>query len=688
MLGGADLLIAAEPAPTVVAEMRDAGFQWESAPIATDALVFLVNANNPVDSLTTEQVQKIYTGEITNWKEVGGEDRPILPFQRNAEAGSQTLMQKLVMGEIPLMEPPKDYTVASMEGLIEAIRSFDGSPGAIGYTVYYYANDMNMAEGLKVVSIDGTVPVADTIRSGCYPFTNPYYAAVAADAPADSPARQVFDWLQGPVGQSLVAHEGYVSILDDPAPVEWDLGETAPIREVYTRLSPEPLTALAPSPDYGPLLPYIGAVLPGEIWDYEQWGLVTRQGKIVVDPVYDSAWRLTCPDKDGTYSQALPIYNLCQTLPVGPDGAYEQRYALCALDGSWITGFDYRFVTAVDQDHLWVVEENGDGVMLDANRKELWRLPLPEGEDIWTYQGGNAGGMWWYNGVGTYSVPGAMGYVTLDGTVLTNIGQFQDIRGFHEGLSATGESSNSWGYINTKGEWVISPVYDEAGKFQNGRAIVERFDGTNQVIDATGKVLWESDYGGIAHKIGDGFSYFFHYEGTEDGNVDRVLACYDENFREIDFGMTGKEVRWADGGWVCQWDDDSLTLYSPLNTVTLPFPGAVSEVRDGRIVVRPRDPGGSEWAAYDMDGRTILPPGVYDYMGFEADQETGQRYFYTSMHSRYDLYGLDGHPLLTTTSYPTITGGLVSVRTDLSYGYQTLDGDWVFRISLMKSMGD
>ena len=217
MWNSTDLLIAAEPAASVLQEKEEAGFEWEMAPIATDALVFLVNEDNPVDDLTIEQVQKIYTGEITNWKEVGGEDRPIMPFQRNAEAGSQTLMQKLVMGELEMMEPEKDYVVASMAGLIEAVRSFDGSPGAIGYTVYYYANDMNMAEGLKVVSIDGAAPDAATIRSGAYPFTNPYYTTIAADEPKDSPARQVFEWLQGPVGQSVIQHEGYVSILDDPA---------------------------------------------------------------------------------------------------------------------------------------------------------------------------------------------------------------------------------------------------------------------------------------------------------------------------------------------------------------------------------------------------------------------------------------------------------------------------------------
>ena len=83
--GNADVVIAAEPAEIVWEEKESQGFDWEMAPFAVDGLVFLVNADNPVDNLTTEQIQKIYTGEITNWSQVGGEDVEIVPFQRNAD---------------------------------------------------------------------------------------------------------------------------------------------------------------------------------------------------------------------------------------------------------------------------------------------------------------------------------------------------------------------------------------------------------------------------------------------------------------------------------------------------------------------------------------------------------------------------------------------------------------------------
>ena len=88
MWNDCDMLIAAEPAESVVQEMAQENFQYEMTPIATDALIFVVNARNPVNSLTTEQLRKIYSGEITNWKEVGGNDEDIIAFQRNADAGS------------------------------------------------------------------------------------------------------------------------------------------------------------------------------------------------------------------------------------------------------------------------------------------------------------------------------------------------------------------------------------------------------------------------------------------------------------------------------------------------------------------------------------------------------------------------------------------------------------------------
>lgn len=212
MWGECDIIIAAEPSTSVVEEMKSNGFKYEMTPIAMDALIFVVNEANPVNNLTTEQIQKIYSGEITNWKDVGGNDEPILAFQRNADAGSQTLMQKLVMGDIPFMEAPSDVVVGSMGELMESVKNYDNSANAIGYSVYYYANDMRMAEGLKIITVDGVDPNAETIAAGEYPHLNPYYSAIPANAQPGSPARVLYEWLQSEDGKYLLSLEGYVPV--------------------------------------------------------------------------------------------------------------------------------------------------------------------------------------------------------------------------------------------------------------------------------------------------------------------------------------------------------------------------------------------------------------------------------------------------------------------------------------------
>ena len=693
MEGSADLLIAAEPADTVVAEVEQSAFEWEMAPIATDALVFLVNEDNPVDSLTIEQVQKIYTGEITNWKELGGEDRAIIPFQRNAEAGSQTLMKKLVMGDLELMEPPTEYIVASMAGLIEAVRSFDGSPGAIGYTVYYYANDMNMADGLKVVAIDGAKPDAATIRSGDYPFTNPYYAVMDEAEPAGSPARQIYEWLQGPVGQSLIQHEGYVPILEEPAVVEWDLGETTPVTEVYTRLSEEPLTELVPSNDYGPLLSYVGEVIPGELWDFEKYGLVTREGMIVTDLVYDSVAWLSY--YDGTASIGVDILRLTRTIDA--PGGKEARSALAAADGSWVTGFDWLWVEAVSPDRIWTVEPNGDGVMLDAGLNELWRLPLPEDLDTWVYQGGQEGSMWWINGVGTFYTGKHPSAVDLDGKLLpTEESGIGSIGGFFGDLSTATPTGvwNRWGYINKAGEWVIEPVYSQCGDFRNGKAIVTTEDGSSRIIDTEGNVLLEAD-GKFQLRSSSQGDWYINYAEVFTGETAQYFigGVYDQDLKPLEWDWVGETLFWGGDSYMWRASENGVEVGNPYETAVFPVPSdAELSVEDDDIFIFLHDDREAEdrhWSVWDIRGNCLFPESEWNCLSLVKDSVTGERYLYAQDEERNALYDLNGRYLTDCgTVWPQISDGLLSIRTGMSYGYKSLDGEWLFRISLMKSQDD
>ena len=115
-----------------------------------------------------------------------------------------------------MMEAPADSIIDTMGGLMEAVKSYDNSAGAIGYSVYYYAEEMKAAQGLKLLKLEGVEPNPDTIRSEEYPIVNPKYVVISAKAAEDSPTRKLYDWLLSGEGQALIAAEGYVSILDIP----------------------------------------------------------------------------------------------------------------------------------------------------------------------------------------------------------------------------------------------------------------------------------------------------------------------------------------------------------------------------------------------------------------------------------------------------------------------------------------
>ena len=112
------------------------------------------------------------------------------------------------------MEAHTDYMVNSMGGLMEAVRGYENSTGAIGYSVFYYASDMNMADGLKILQVEGVAPSASAIRSGAYTLRNPYYVVMAADTPEESMTAILYDWILSEDGQRLVSRMGYASVLE------------------------------------------------------------------------------------------------------------------------------------------------------------------------------------------------------------------------------------------------------------------------------------------------------------------------------------------------------------------------------------------------------------------------------------------------------------------------------------------
>lgn len=210
--GNADIILVTEPSEDELALAQARNIELEVVPVVRDAFVFVLNTRNPVNSLTLKEIQEIYQGKITNWKDVGGEDKEIIPYQRPRNSGSQTLMESLVMQGLELQEPPTDHVPASMGMLVERVAGYENSERALGYSVYYYANTMYNQDTMKFLGVNDILPGRDTIAGETYPLTISYYAVLRKAEPADSPARKLLAWLLGDSGQKLAEKSGYVPL--------------------------------------------------------------------------------------------------------------------------------------------------------------------------------------------------------------------------------------------------------------------------------------------------------------------------------------------------------------------------------------------------------------------------------------------------------------------------------------------
>lgn len=213
-----DLIVVTEPSKEELELAKQKGVELEVIPVVKEGFVFYVNSNNKVDYLTKDQIQGIYSGEITNWKEVGGEDMEIKPFQRPTNSGSQTGMLSLVMKDKKLMDPLKENLVSTMAQIINFVSSYENGKNSIGYSYYYYATtmyegiDKEIASNIKLLGIDGVKPNAKTIQNGSYPYTTAYYIVINKADDENSPSRKLANLMLSKRGQQVAKNAGYVPV--------------------------------------------------------------------------------------------------------------------------------------------------------------------------------------------------------------------------------------------------------------------------------------------------------------------------------------------------------------------------------------------------------------------------------------------------------------------------------------------
>ncbi len=522
LAGDADILIVGEPNAKVFQEMEEANFKYRMEVFSNDALIFVVNEDNPVDSLTTDQIRDIYSGKITNWKEVGGNDAEIVPFQRNEGAGSQALILKHIMKDTPMMEPPKGLVASEMGELMTAVKSYDNSANAIGYSVYYYANDMKMAKGLKIIAVDGVQPNPETIRNETYPHRNASYCVIPEDADTSDErvkgARVLYDWLLSEDGQRLVSSMGYVSVMDVSSFGDKSSAAGHNHQDNFTRLNDAPagtLTEVSPRDDYGLLIPYDGSSLyvsygygpDGDDEDGYSYlagymsGFFDTKGRLITDPVYNSIRVMDYYDVIERNEFSLPFYRAVKyDLPYDsaafnsedvtlPSENIHQQFI--AKDGSFVSP-EFGYISGM-RDHILCksADETNDFVIYDLNA-----------EIVMTYDELNKAN----NGI--------IAKKLNQGEYLSDVSYGDGYYVFY--------FNDGYYYVDENTKKIVLGPYSYAEPFRDGRAFVRNGDFAS-VIDINGKDYIGSGYD-MAELLDNGYAV---------GKNDSVTVLYDNDGKEL-----------------------------------------------------------------------------------------------------------------------------------------------------------
>ena len=190
--GDIDIAFCAKPNDVQVQYGLDKGVELELTPIGREAFVFLVNKNNPVDNLSMQELKDIFTGKITNWKDVGGTWRPINVVQRNEGSGSQTALEKLIGEEVK-----PNY--------------FGPLGGSLGFSFRFYVEELTKHGHIKMLSLNDVYPNRENVQNNTYPIVSNFFA-VTRKGETNPNVQKILDFVLSPLGQDIIDEVGYVSL--------------------------------------------------------------------------------------------------------------------------------------------------------------------------------------------------------------------------------------------------------------------------------------------------------------------------------------------------------------------------------------------------------------------------------------------------------------------------------------------
>jgi hypothetical protein len=459
-----------------------------------------------------------------------------------------------------------------------------------------------------------------------------------------------------------------------------------PPAEKYTRLSEGPLPELKPADNYGTLLPYAGETLYGEGgWSVSSlYGFVTKDAKIVTDPVYTSVWQgyyYNPGTASGTYVPAYHLQKLTDTID-RDDPWNNIRHGACALDGSWITPVDFADVYFFDNVIVCVRDFNtNDADIMDYSGKLLYNTKslscyqqMPQ-KSAYMFQSGYGEGRFALTLSG-----GKSAYVdALTGTV-TEL-KYDECAAFFDGLAAV-KKDGLYGYIDKSLNLVIQPRYTSAEYFNKGKSVVQNADGSYALIDRTGMVLLKNN-GYISRW--DSSTY-----GLYDG--DNTPRYYDDTLKEIKQGDAPADPLYD--GWFSYKTADGIVVFKGSESLLLPGYSGVGYIRGSLMSVYKSDGDVWEEGLLTTEGKELIPPAQNQSITIAVSEVTGKQYAIVSGYEdgsqTFKVYDGEGNFLFGGLGWANFLPqfDLFDIRSDFSSSYMDVSGNTLFRISLMAYVPD
>lgn len=212
--GEVDIIFVAGASEQQIAIARAAGVDLHFTPIGHEAFVFLVGNENPVDSITYQQLRNIYSGKTAYWNTLGWrEGGRIIAFQRPEGSGSQTGLQKLIMRNLPLQvpQPLPDKTLIGTNSLMNQVAvEWQGLQPVIGYSYRYFATTMYANPDVKLLKVNGIEPSIKNIQNSSYPFIADFYAVTNGEPEGNT--KLLINWILSPQGQEIIEKTGYTPL--------------------------------------------------------------------------------------------------------------------------------------------------------------------------------------------------------------------------------------------------------------------------------------------------------------------------------------------------------------------------------------------------------------------------------------------------------------------------------------------